>query len=213
MPVGVVLVGKGTAHLPHFIYTFEETGRQGLGRERVPFTLESVEEAAGGRIVFRRPQRCLLDPGPSPEAAALQAEAPPGTAALLETLTSVRLRRDGALLESPDFPAFFQAVVRRLRALSYFHCGGESNLSDPERIFAAGGALRAVWEGAAWREQRRWSTRQHAFTPLGGFTGRLRLKGDLTLVWPFLRLAERVHVGKASSFGLGRFRLTPADGD
>ncbi len=42
---------------------------------------------------------------------------------------------------------------------------------------------------------------------LGGFVGRITFEGDLTPFLPYIRIGEAVHVGKATSFGLGRYRI------
>ena len=45
--------------------------------------------------------------------------------------------------------------------------------------------------------------------PLHGVLGELLLAGPLLPFLPFLRLAEQVHVGKSTSFGLGRIQVEP----
>jgi CRISPR/Cas system endoribonuclease Cas6 (RAMP superfamily) len=42
---------------------------------------------------------------------------------------------------------------------------------------------------------------------LGGVVGRMEIVGVPDLLWPWLRLGELVHVGKGTSFGLGRYRV------
>jgi hypothetical protein len=45
---------------------------------------------------------------------------------------------------------------------------------------------------------------------MSGFMGDLTLEGDLGPVGPLLELGEALHVGKATVFGLGRYRLVSA---
>ena len=42
---------------------------------------------------------------------------------------------------------------------------------------------------------------------LGGFLGTLAIEGDLAPLWPLLRTAEVLHVGKGATFGLGKLEL------
>ena len=40
---GLVLIGRGIDHLPYFLFSFEQLGRMGLGREQARARLERVE--------------------------------------------------------------------------------------------------------------------------------------------------------------------------
>jgi CRISPR-associated endoribonuclease Cas6 len=46
---------------------------------------------------------------------------------------------------------------------------------------------------------------------LGGLVGRLRLEGDLEPFAPILAAAETLHVGKGTTFGLGRVQVGEND--
>jgi len=43
---------------------------------------------------------------------------------------------------------------------------------------------------------------------LGGITGRIVYSGQVEPFLPYLQAAEILHIGKATSFGLGRVRMT-----
>jgi CRISPR/Cas system endoribonuclease Cas6 (RAMP superfamily) len=45
---------------------------------------------------------------------------------------------------------------------------------------------------------------------LGGMIGRVTYAGDLTEFVPLLKFAEKVHLGKATTFGLGKFKMERA---
>lgn len=70
---------------------------------------------------------------------------------------------------------------------------------------------RVVRQGASdihWFDWKRYSTRQEEWMSLGGVTGTVSYEGDLSEFMLFLRLGEYVHVGKGTSFGLGRYSIT-----
>ena len=42
---------------------------------------------------------------------------------------------------------------------------------------------------------------------LGGFIGTISFKGDFKEFVPFILLGEYIHVGKGTSFGLGKYEI------
>jgi CRISPR/Cas system endoribonuclease Cas6 (RAMP superfamily) len=42
---------------------------------------------------------------------------------------------------------------------------------------------------------------------LGGIVGSITYRGDFGKYLPLLRLGEHIHVGKAATFGLGKYRV------
>lgn len=58
-----------------------------------------------------------------------------------------------------------------------------------------------------WYDWERYSTRKEEKMKLGGFLGRADFSGDLGAFWPYVLLGEYIHVGKGSSFGLGKYEI------
>ncbi|MDI6756372.1 MAG: CRISPR system precrRNA processing endoribonuclease RAMP protein Cas6, partial [Thermodesulfobacteriota bacterium] len=58
-----------------------------------------------------------------------------------------------------------------------------------------------------WYDWERYSTRQEGKMKLGGFLGTISFTGDLSAFLPYVILGELVHVGKGSSFGLGKYEI------
>ena len=42
---------------------------------------------------------------------------------------------------------------------------------------------------------------------MGGFVGEATFKGDFEKCLPFIMLGEYIHVGKGTSFGLGKYEI------
>jgi len=42
---------------------------------------------------------------------------------------------------------------------------------------------------------------------LGGFLGNITFEGDLKEFIPFIKLGEYIHIGKQTSFGLGKYEI------
>ncbi len=53
----------------------------------------------------------------------------------------------------------------------------------------------------------RYSSRQDQLIKMDGLIGEATYQGNLTLFVPYLKIGEKVHVGKGTAFGLGKFKL------
>jgi CRISPR/Cas system endoribonuclease Cas6 (RAMP superfamily) len=58
-----------------------------------------------------------------------------------------------------------------------------------------------------WFDWKRYSNRQEQSMLMGGMIGEITYRGDLTEFLPLLRYCEKVHLGKATTFGLGQIQV------
>ena len=178
----VVVIGEAIRYLPHVFLALEELGKRGLGRDLVPFQVESVR-VHGGDFVYQRGDRRFRDF----ECRTLSLE--PGesrtTRFTLELRTPTRIVVDGKLASSPTLCDLVRAMSRRLFLLRYFHCGGSLDLLSTAFVAAAADA-RCVHQEFSWSEASRYSTRQSRQVPIGGIIGRATYEGDLGLLRPLL---------------------------
>ncbi|MFQ5903237.1 MAG: CRISPR system precrRNA processing endoribonuclease RAMP protein Cas6 [Candidatus Binatia bacterium] len=56
-----------------------------------------------------------------------------------------------------------------------------------------------------WHGWERYSARQDTRMKMGGFVGKVEYQGEVSGFIPLLRLGQRIHVGKGTGFGLGRY--------
>lgn len=107
-----------------------------------------------------------------------------------------------------DFRAFFRNVYRRLTTLSALY--GELG-PDEDAEFACLDALAAGVRTAALRvtplQWERRSNERDERHPMRGLLGTVAFEGPLGPFLPALQLAEATHIGKATSYGLGRIRV------
>jgi CRISPR-associated endoribonuclease Cas6 len=208
---GLLLIGKAIDFLPYFVVALREMGRAGLGRGRGRWHLQRVVDRGPGT------PRVLYDGASGDERLLCSATIHRGIermavsqgdvkAVTLEFLTPTRLRYVGHLTDKPEFHVLIRNLLRRLSALAFYHCDFELELDHRDLIHQAEGvALRQA--DLRWMDWERYSARQDARMTLGGFVGAVTFEGDLAPFAPLLRLGEVVHVGKATAFGLGRYRM------
>lgn len=126
---------------------------------------------------------------------------------VFETPTWIEHR--GKLLEEMAFQVFFRSLYRRLCIMSALY--GRLDEGDEEQFARYDEmATRISMEEQDLKSLRwsRYSVARSREQPLQGFLGRVIFAGaELGSFMPMLRLAEKTHIGKATSFGLGRMRI------
>ena len=205
----LTLVGKAIDYLPYFIYTFERLGREcGIGKGRGRFEIEKVTwiDAEGlEREIYDGRKKVLTS---SVRALTLQdvSIAPNGCHATLHYLTPTRITYNGELHTTPEFHVVIRNLLRRLSNLSYFHCGEDLKL-DFKSIIERAEAIEMHDDNIKWHDWERYSARQDTRMKMGGFVGKVEYQGELGEFLPLLKLGERIHVGKGTGFGLGRYAI------
>jgi hypothetical protein len=224
-------------YLPYFLFTFDELGRIGLGRGKGRFQLEGAFGVGteGEVVVFRGVERRFVGVGVAIAFEAMGPRVQGKVDEVeLEFLTPARLKYGHKLTSQLEFHILFRALLLRLSLLVLCH-GGSGMLPLPsgdtvsalavaqyfyrdQRIdTAARRSIHHAIESAkdiaversalAWRDWERYSARQDSRMKLGGMVGSVTYVGALTDFLPYLLYAEYLHVGKNTSFGLGRMRL------
>lgn len=207
----LTLVGRAIDFTPYFAVALREMGRTGLGRGRTRWRLDRIEDRAPGH------QRLLYDGATEDERLlcfpavqrGLDGTASPGNfdhRVSLRFETPTRLRFGGHLTDKPEFHVLMRNLLRRLSTLAFYHCESTLDLDFRELIRRAE-AVAARGAELRWVDWERYSFRQDARMTLGGFVGTVTFEGDLAVFDPLLRLGELMHVGKGTSFGLGKYSI------
>ena len=210
---GLTLVGKATRYLPYFIVAFLRLGELGLGRARSRYVLQRVEalHPSTGRVIPIYENGALLTEGQESVVSyaeiAQAASAENASRLTLHFLTPARLKYNGRYLEdAPPFHVVVRTLLRRVSSLSYFHCGQRWE-TDYRGWIQQAQEVETETAEVRWVDWERYSTRQRQRMNLGGITGHVTYKGELTPFLPLLRLGELIHVGKGATFGNGQYRM------
>ncbi len=206
--LGLTLFGRAHQHLPYVIHALARAGERGIGKQRQPFRLASVRQAAGAdlsdwREIHHPGQPLASHPGVMPAIPELPA------AIGVEILTPMRLRRNEQHVtpETFRFADLFGFLLRRISMLTYFHTDTPLE-TDFAGLTRRSRSVRLIDPLLRWRDWTRYSSRQQTRMEMGGLVGSFRLDGgELAEFWPYLWLGQWTHVGKAATMGLGRYRI------
>ncbi|MFH1963128.1 MAG: CRISPR system precrRNA processing endoribonuclease RAMP protein Cas6 [bacterium] len=207
----LILVGKAIDYLPYFIYTFEEFGRIGIGKGRGSFELQDV--SCEGKSIYNSKGKILHSVEPSTlnlksEIVNLNTHDPQSLT--LNFLTPCRVIYNGYLTKDLEFHILVRNLLRRIALLSYFHCNCDTSQIDFRGIIEQAEQIKVESYDRAtlrWYDWERYSARQDTRMKMGGFVGKITFEGDIEPFMPLIRAGEVLHVGKGTSFGLGRYGI------
>ncbi len=208
----LTLIGKSIDHHPYFVYTFDELGRTGIGKRGGKFELREVRSGRdAGRmpqIIYSTEHKILRgNVGSLEPVNILSFPAPANIRVMtLRLITPMRLKFNEALSPRLEFHILLRNLLRRISLLSYFHCGKELDL-DFRGLIARAQEIKVQKSNLVWFDWERFSLRQNTKMKMGGLTGSVVFEGDLEEFLAFLLLGEYVHVGKGTSFGLGKYEI------
>ena len=202
----LLLFGQAVELQAYVLLAVERMAAAGLGSGRFPFVLDearALDPAGVWQTLYRKGRATPRAPlPPSPPPAGLE-----GDRAVLRFVTPTRLKVRSQLAETLRVRDLVFAMLRRTLEILHFHHPGAALDWNLRPLLDAASALQVTATRLTWRDLTRYSNRQQRKTPLGGFTGTLTLEGDLPPFARLLRTAEILHVGKGTTFGLGRLQI------
>jgi hypothetical protein len=97
-------------------------------------------------------------------------------------------------------------LLRRVYLLANHYCCGPASV-DMKELIEMSKKVVPVNSEIYWQEQKRYSYRQNRGISMAGVSGTLEFKGDFSPFIGFLRIGEYLHLGKGTSFGLGKIKI------
>lgn len=217
-PLGfdLLLLGEAVGAQAPVVLALRRMAAAGLGSGRRRFRLEEVtwEDAAG-----RFTPGYSAGQGAASHAWSVAAppRLPPTTPALadqavLRFLTPTRFKSDGRLADRFTFRDLVFRMLRRTLEIAHFHAPATTPDWHFHPYLEAASVVQIVHRDLRWHDWERWSNRQRTSMRLGGFVGEVRVEGPVGQFAPLLRTAEVLHVGKGTTFGLGRVEVGAGGG-
>lgn len=205
----LILFGEANRNLSYFIYAFEQMGKMGIGKrvkgERGRFVLEKVERR-GEAVYSDRDQKLRLDrPFDSMDLRRPEFYSESVHEVKLTLLTPLRLKFQNELKAELPFHLLVRAMLRRVSSLMNFYGQGEPPLDYRGLVRQAEG-VDIARSSLKWFDWERYSGRQDQRMLMGGITGSISYQGALRPYLPLLDFCAAVHLGKQTSFGLGKLQ-------
>ena len=204
----IVLFGELNRNLPYFIYAFDQMGRIGLGKNkngsRAGFILESV--TFDNKEIYTKTDGRITLPDPLPKLTLNPAPGSNRNHVTLKLHTPFRISAKTGRRPDLPFDLLIRALIRRCTALFNTYGRGEPALDYPALVKKAA-QVRLADNRLSWFDWQRYSSRQGTKMFMGGLLGQVAYQGDLEPFLPFLHMAQIVHAGKNTAFGLGKIEL------
>lgn len=205
----LLLFGHVNAKLAYFVYAFKEMGKIGIGSrvngQRGLFKVEYVKHQGtvlyDGKeekiTILEIPDSVILAPRDFPEEKRV---------IKVRLITPLRLKYQNRLSPELPFHILVRAILRRLSSLWETYGDGEPEL-DYQGLVKAAKGVRILEDNISWFDWRRYSFRQDKAMLMGGVVGSIIYEGNLAPYLPLLELAQVVHIGKQTTFGLGKIAV------
>lgn len=198
-----LLLGNAVKYTSSLIAALQDVCRYGLGAQRYPFALLRVINSQDHRIVWqegnyygsgvndlRIPNQMLPDV----------------TSVVVGLRTPLRIRRGGQLVTSISFETVIRNVTKRMVGITERY-GGWVDEEEIKRIqFLAAGVLMTK-ENLRLEHLERYSNRLQEKMDLSGLVGELQFEGNLDSFVPWLFAAQILHIGRNTTFGMGRIEV------
>ena len=202
----LLVFGAVNDHLPYFIYAFDQMGRLGVGRriegQRGQFSLREVVcgdqvvySAAEGVLHRAETERLAVDSGDESSGRM--------TRLTVRLETPLRFKRDNRISGKLPFHVLVRLMLRRAKMLMIAFGDGEPELDYSGLVHRAEGVAMAE-NRLRWFDWERFSQRQGQRMYMGGLVGSVTYEGDFGPYRGLLEMGEKVHLGKQTTFGLGK---------
>lgn len=206
---GLLLFGDINRNLPYFIYAFDQMGRIGIGKkirgQRSGFVLESVRSGekdiydAKTRSITKEAQKALTFSCLEREQVTVEK-----LSIILET--PLRVNIESRVAPLLPFPLLVRNMIRRTTSLLNSYGNGEPDIDYPAMAERAE-RVQVSDQNLKWHDWKRYSNRQEREMFMGGISGKITYRGELNEFLPMIEMAEKVHLGKNTLFGLGKIKL------
>ena len=197
------LFGRAVKYLLPVISALEQIDRFGLGARRHRFELKGIVHSQTQRMVWYRGQYYKE----AATAAVLpNYELQNVTGAVIVLCTPLRIRHGGRLMQTLSFQTLIRNITNRITAITERY-GGWIDKEEADRVVSLAENIQTVNEAFKVTQMERYSNRINRKMDFSGLSGRIEYKGELSSFVPWLYAAQSLHIGRNTTFGMGKIQV------
>lgn len=199
----ILLIGTSVKYIDSLITALEQIYQFGLGAHRYRFCLSEIINSKEQRILWKQKKYSVsgvrADVIPCHELKNV-------TGVIVKICTPLRIRHGGRLIESIPFQTLIRNITKRVAELTERY-GGWFDRGEVEMLLGLAGNVRTVREDLHLEHMKRYSNRSKEKMNIGGLMGEIEYEGDLTPFVPWLYIAQILHIGRNTTFGMGEIQV------
>lgn len=194
----LLIFAKTLNYIPQFIFSFDKLGEKGFGKNRAKYRLEGIYSNEDKMIfkdgVFYKENLEILKLnnyiiGREKEINRIKS---------IQFITPFRFMKNNKLVDDIDFKDFIISLQRRISILNAL----EGRVVNNFQMDILG---ELIEKDIYWTEFKRYSSRQKSPMKLGGIKGRIIFSDEINNYKDLVIAGELTHIGKNTSFGLGKY--------
>ncbi len=197
------LLGDAVKYASSLALVLQNIGQYGLGAQRYPFSLRKIVNREEQRILWRR--NVYYKTGEN-EIIIPCRRLQKISGVEIELRTPLRIRRNGQLLTEIHFQTLIRNITNRMIAITERY-GGWVDREEAERLVMLAGEVKTVREDLSVLHLERYSNRVKEKMDFSGLMGSLEYEGELTPFVPWLSAAQILHIGRNTTFGMGKIEV------
>ncbi|CCJ34757.1 CRISPR system precrRNA processing endoribonuclease RAMP protein Cas6 [Caloramator australicus] len=194
----LLIFAKTLNYIPQFIFAFDKLGEKGFGKNRAKYRLDGIYNKEDKLIfkdgVFFKENLMILKLSDY----ILERQKQINNIKIVQFITPFRFMKNNKLVDDIEFKDFIISLQRRISILNAL----EGRMINNFETDALG---EIVEKNIYWTEFKRYSSRQKSAMKLGGIKGRISFSSDINNFKELVIAGELTHIGKNTSFGLGKY--------
>lgn len=199
----LILLGDAVHYAEAVVKTLASTKSFGLGANKKAFSLSSIKHGARYTSIWEAGQLHL-----NSICAEKLFELPLGEYSWcsIQLLTPLRIRRGGELLLTIDFVTIIRSITRRIEMLTERY-GGYIDTECIASIIDRSASIIGRSADMHIAQINRYSNRRAEKMDMSGLLGVMSYEGELKEFTPWLQAAQKLHIGRNTTFGYGQVQI------